>query len=239
MKVTTPALRTHVGDFFTNLRSPITIVNEALQGRPGPALDELARFMINTTGGVLGFFDPATRLDVPKHSTDFGITLADWGAPSGPYLVLPFFGPSTLRDVWQIPVDSYVSPMWWFAREHNLWAHAEYAPEAMYFVNLRASLLSYDKLLDSAYDPYTFMRDAYLQHRLYMVYHGNPPLSAIEQSQGSSPAQEKGNGIEQLLQQQEQYEKTHGGGAGAPAAASTSTQPPTSALPAPAGTSGG
>lgn len=230
-KVTTPGVRVHVSNFFTNARTPITIVNEALQGRPGPALDATARFLINTTAGVFGIFDPATRLDVPVHATDFGVTLADWGVPDGPYLVLPFVGPTTVRDVWRLPVDSYADPLAWYARGHDLAWHAEYAPELVYLVSLRASLLPYDKLLDSAYDPYTFMRDAYRQYRLNMVYHGNPPLSAIEQLRGTTPEQQDKDDIEQLLDQQRQYEKAHGGGANAaapavPAPASTAIKPP-------------
>lgn len=233
-KVTTPPIRAHVSDFFTNLRTPVTIVNESLQGRPNAAADSLARFLINSTAGVLGVFDPASKLDVPKHSTDFGVTLADWGVPQGPYLVLPFLGPTTLRDVWHFPVDSYADPLAWYIREHDLKWHAEYAPEGLYLVTVRADLLPYDKMLDSAYDPYAFMRDAYLQRRLSMNYHGNPPLSAIEELQGTSPAQnpDQGQDLDQLLKQQEQYEKTHGGSGNPqqpPAAASSAPPPATSA----------
>ncbi|MGH8145361.1 MAG: MlaA family lipoprotein [Rhodanobacteraceae bacterium] len=232
VKVTTPGMRDHIGDFFANLRTPITIVNEVLQGRPGPALDALARFMINSTAGVLGFFDPATELGVPQHSTDFGVTLADWGVPQGPFLVLPLLGPTTLRDVWRLPVDTYADPMTWYTRNHSVVWH-QYAPEAVYFVNTRAGLLPYDKLLDSVFDPYAFVRDAYLQSRLYMNYHGNPPLSAIDQLQGTSPSENQEQNINQLLKQQEQYEKTHGGvpassSSSTPAAAASAAPPPAS-----------
>lgn len=220
VRVTPPAIREHLGDFFTNILLPVTIFNEVLQGRPGPALDTTARFLINSTAGLLGFFDPATRLDVPTHNTDFGITLADWGIPSGPYLVLPFIGPTTFRDVWKIPVDSYADPMWWYAQRSGIPWYARYAPEAVYFVNLRAGLLPFDKTIDSAFDPYAFVRDAYLQHRVYMIYHGNPPLSAIEQFQGTTPSEESNQEIEKLLEQQREFEKTQKAGAPAPAASS-------------------
>ncbi|TAN00169.1 MAG: VacJ family lipoprotein [Rhodanobacteraceae bacterium] len=240
VRVTGPKGREHISDFFTNLRTPVTIVNEVLQGRPGPALDSTARFLINSTAGVLGFFDPATHLDVPQHTTDFGVTLAHWGVPEGPYLVLPFVGPTTLRDVWRLPVDSYFDPLGWYARDHDFKWHAEYLPSVFYLVTLRASALPLDSILDSSYDPYAFMRDAYRQHRLYEIYYGNPPMSAIEELQGTSPSQQNDQDIDQLLQQQQQYEKTHGvkenaapapassSGKAAPAASSSINPPPPS-----------
>lgn len=232
VRVTGPKGREHISDFFTNLRTPVTIANEVLQGRPGPALDSTARFLINSTAGVLGFFDPATHLDVPQHTTDFGVTLAHWGVPEGPYLVLPFVGPTTLRDVWRLPVDSYFDPLGWYARDHSFKWHAQYAPSLFYLVTLRASALPLDSILDSSYDPYAFMRDAYRQHRLYEIYYGNPPMSAIEELQGTSPSQENDQNIDQLLQQQQQYEKTHGVNKNAAPASSGST-----AAPAPAASS--
>lgn len=229
VRVTGPKGREHISDFFTNLRTPVTIVNEVLQGRPGPALDSTARFLINSTAGVLGFFDPATHLDVPQHPTDFGVTLAHWGVPEGPYLVLPLVGPTTLRDVGRLPVDSYFDPLGWYARDHDFRWHAQYAPSLFYLVTLRASALPLDSILDSSYDPYAFMRDAYRQHRLYEIYYGNPPMSAIEELQGTSPSQENDQDIDRLLQQQQQYEKTHGVNKNAAPTSSGST-----AAPAPA-----
>lgn len=236
-KVTGPKGREHISDFFTNIRAPVTIVNEVLQGRPGPALDSTARFLINSTAGVLGFFDPATRLDVPQHPTDFGVTLAHWGVPEGPYLVLPFIGPTTLRDVWRLPVDSYFDPLGWYARDHDLEWHAQYLPSIAYLVTLRASALPLDSVLDSSYDPYAFMRDAYRQHRLYEIYYGNPPMSAIEELQGTTPSDNGDQDIDQLLQQQQQYEQSHrinqnaapaSGGSAAPPPSSSGNPPPAS-----------
>lgn len=224
--VTTPGMRIHISDFFANVRAPITIINEVLQGRPEPALQSTGRFAVNTTVGLLGFFDPATQMHLPAHPTDFGVTLAHWGVPEGPYLVLPFIGPTTLRDVWRLPVDSYFDPLAWYAREHSLKWHAEYAPEGMYLITVRAGLLPLDSMLDSAYDPYTFMRDAYRQHRLYQVYYGNPPLSVMEELQGTTPSQDNSNDLDQLLRQQQQYEQQHHlNGDGEPAAASSSATP--------------
>jgi phospholipid-binding lipoprotein MlaA len=233
VKVTGPKGREHIGDFFANLRSPITVINEILQGRPAPALQSTARFLVNTTVGLLGFFDPASDMKLPAHPTDFGVTLARWGVPEGPYLVLPFIGPSTVRDVWRLPVDSYFDPMDWYVRERSLRWHAEYAPNVFYLVTVRAGALPYDSILDSAVDPYAFVRDAYRQRRLYEVYFGDPPLSAIDAMQGSSASEENEHTIEKLLEQQRQYEKTHGS-SGEPAPAATVPVPASSSPPAPA-----
>jgi phospholipid-binding lipoprotein MlaA len=238
-KVTGPKGRVLISNFFANLRTPVTIINEVLQGRPKPALQSTGRFLINTTVGFLGFFDPASDMRLPAHPTDFGVTLARWGVPEGPYMVLPFVGPTTLRDVWRLPVDSYFDPMGWYAREHDLKWHAQYLPSIAYLVTLRASALPIDSMVDSSYDPYAFMRDAYRQHRLYQVYYGNPPMSAIEELQGTSPSQESDQDIDQLLQQQQQYEKANGIDNGAAPAASGSAPTPaaagSAALPATGG----
>ncbi|MBU6476934.1 MAG: VacJ family lipoprotein [Xanthomonadaceae bacterium] len=210
VKVTGDKERVLISNFFANLRAPVTIINEVLQGRPGPALQSTGRFVINSTVGFLGVFDPASDMKLTAHPTDFGVTLAHWGVPEGPYLVLPFIGPTTARDVWRLPVDSYFDPMGWYARNHDFRWHAQYAPSLFYLMTLRASALPLDPILDSSYDPYAFMRDAYRQHRLYEIYYGNPPMSAIEELQGTSPNEQNDQDIDQLLQQQQQYEQSHG-----------------------------
>ncbi|HEX7324203.1 MAG TPA: VacJ family lipoprotein [Rhodanobacteraceae bacterium] len=231
VKITGPKGREHISDFFANVHEPISIFNFVLQGQPGYAVESTGRFLVNSTLGLLGFFDPASHMHLPAHTTDFAVTLARWGVPQGPYVVLPFFGPSTLRNMWSIPADYYLDPTGWYARYRSDKWYWRYLPKATYLVTLRASLLPYDKLIDSAFDPYTFVKDAYLQHRLSMNYYGNPPLSAIEALQGTTPTDESNQGINELLQQQEQYEKTHGTNpAGAPASGASA--------PAPAGTSG-
>lgn len=241
VKVTGPKERVLIGNFFANLRAPVTIINEVLQGRPGPALQSTGRFVINSSVGFLGFFDPASDMRLPAHPTDFGVTLAHWGLPEGPFLVLPFVGPTTLRDVWRLPVDSYFDPMGWYAREHDLKWHAQYLPSVAYLVTLRASALPLDPIIDSSYDPYAFVRDAYRQYRLYQIYFGDPPLSAIEELQGTTPGEDNDQDIDQLLQQQQEYEKTHGVNQGG-APASASSAPPAArsapAAPAPATSSG-
>ena len=234
VKVTGPKERVLIGNFFANLRTPVTIVNEILQGRPGPALQSTGRFLINTTVGFLGIFDPASEMKLPAHPTDFAVTLAHWGVPEGPYLVLPFVGPTTVRDVWHLPVDSYFDPLGWYARNRDFRWNAQYLPNLAFLVTLRANALPIDPIIDASYDPYAFMRDAYRQHMLYEIYYGNPPLSAIEQLQGSAPAEENGEDLDQLLEQQKAYEKSHGiDHNGVPAPAASSQPAPSASSPPP------
>lgn len=242
VKVTGPKGRVLIGNFFANLRTPVTIANELLQGHPGSALQSSGRLFINTSLGFLGFFDIASEMHLPAHPTDFGVTLARWGVPEGPYLVLPFFGPTTLRDVWRFPVDNQFDPLGHYARRDDLRHNVQYLPTAAYLVTLRASALPIDSMLDSSFDPYAFMRDAYRQHRLYEVYLGNPPLSAIEILQGSSPSESDNLDIDELLQQQQQYQASQAVGSGAvPAVAASAALPATatsSAVPASASSGG-
>lgn len=206
-KITNPPVRRSVGDFFTNIRMPITIANDLLQVRPVRALSSTGRFLINLTLGVGGFFDPASSLGIPQQSTDFGITLARWGVPEGDYLMLPLLGPSTVRDVWQIPVDGYFfDPLAIYARNQNFDYGQQYLPSVIYLVNLRSRAFDVEAYLDSAYDPYVFVRDAYRQRRLYKIYDGSPPASIIERMQGLD---QKGFDPDQLLKEQHEYEKSH------------------------------
>ncbi|NII09801.1 VacJ family lipoprotein [Oleiagrimonas sp. C23AA] len=227
-KVTNPPVRRAISDFFSNIRLPITIGNDVLQARPKQALQNTGRFLVNLTVGLGGFLDPASRLGLPQQETDFGITLARWGVPDGPYLVLPLIGPTTTRDVWHLPVDSYFfDPLSIYARNHDYEYSQQYLPSLLYLVTLRARAIDAESFLDSAYDPYIFLRDAYRQQRLYALYDGNPPAAIIEQMQGLD---EKGFDPDQLLNEQHDWEKTHGGKSGnkgAPAGAS-SIPPPAS-----------
>ncbi|MGH8114464.1 MAG: hypothetical protein ACREPS_05340, partial [Rhodanobacteraceae bacterium] len=138
----------------------------------------------------------------------------------------------------------------WYTRDHDFKWDAQYLPSVAYLVTLRARALPLDNVLDTAYDPYAFMRDAYRQHRVYEIYYGNPPLSVIEELQGSSPADENGEDFDQLLEQQKAYEKSHGinqNRAPAPAASSGQSAPasstgipavPSTTQPAPATSAG-
>ncbi|OOG42434.1 VacJ family lipoprotein [Rhodanobacter sp. C05] len=206
--VTTPPVRRSFSDFFTNIRMPITVANDLLQARPKQALQSSGRFLVNLTLGIGGFFDPASQLGLPLEDNDFGVTLARWGLPEGDYLFLPLAGPSTMRDVWRLPVDSYFfDPLSLFASNHH-YNGLQYLPQAMYLVTLRSRGIDAEGFLQSAYDPYVFIRDAYRQQRLYAIYDGNPPEAVIQQMQGLD---DKNFDPDQLLDQQHQWEKEHPG----------------------------
>jgi len=204
-KVTNPPVRRSVSNFFSNLRMPITVANDLLQARPKQAMEGTGRFLVNLTLGIGGIFDPATAMGIPDNETDFGITLARWGVPDGDFLMLPFIGPTTTRDVWRLPVDSYFfDPLSYLSRNHKFHHGLYYAPTVLYLISLRAEAIDAESFLDSAYDPYAFLRDAYRQRRVYMLYDGNPPASVIDRMQGLD---QQGFDPDQLLEQQRQWEK--------------------------------
>lgn len=150
-----------VSRFFANLRMPATAVNQALQGRPGQAAQSLGRFAVNTTVGIGGVFDPASRVGLPKRDDeDFGQTLAIWGWRESRYLVVPLLGPRTLRDAVAIPVDRELSPITWIDD-----SGAAYALQGMQIVDGRTRMLPMDEMRRHALDDYVFVRDAWAQRR--------------------------------------------------------------------------
>jgi phospholipid-binding lipoprotein MlaA len=159
-----------VRNFFRNLDFPVTFLNSLLQGKVDRAFTAAARFMINTTVGLLGFFDVATRAGVPYYKEDMGQTLAVWGWKDSRYLVMPIFGPYTVRDLLGRSFYGYVHPISYMAREHN-----EYWPMIVDLISLRAELLPLDADINAAADPYVLVRDVYLQNREFEIYDGEPP----------------------------------------------------------------
>jgi phospholipid-binding lipoprotein MlaA len=160
-------MQTGVHNFFDNLNYPITIVNDLLQGQVVPFFSDIGRFVFNTTVGLGGLFDPATAAGMQKNNRDFGQTLGKWGVPKGPYIVVPIFGPYTVRDgIGAVTVDYYANPSnytkFWISS--SLWL--------VRGVDRRARLLPLDATIQSAYDPYAFIRNAYLQNRDFMVTGG-------------------------------------------------------------------
>lgn len=161
-----PLVRTGVSNFFGNLGDAWSAVNSLLQLHLQDAEESAVRFQLNTMFGVFGVFDLASDLNIERHHEDFGQTLGRWGMPSGPYLVLPFFGPSTLRDAAALPVDKHYELLRQF--EPVGLRNSAYGLQA---VDKRANLLRAGSVLDeAALDKYSFTRDAYLQHRRAEIF---------------------------------------------------------------------
>jgi phospholipid-binding lipoprotein MlaA len=161
-----PLVRTGVANFFGNLHDVWTMVNSVLQWRIQDAGESLARVQINTIAGLGGVLDVASELNIEKHKEDFGQTLGRWGVPSGPYIVLPILGPSTLRDTLALPVDWQGDLIW--RMPHTDERSLLYALRA---VDQRSNLLRVSSVVDgAALDKYSFTRDAYLQRRRAEVF---------------------------------------------------------------------
>jgi phospholipid-binding lipoprotein MlaA len=176
VKYTPDWFRSGVGNFFTNLGTPTTIVNQVLQGKPVPAGQDTLRFLINTTLGWGGVLDVASGANLPMHDEDSGQTLGRWGVPAGPYLVLPFLGPASLRDAPARIADDFTRPLHWYNSDATRWGSL-----ALNALDTRARFLPLDATLAQTYDPYAFIRGAYLQRRQFQVYDGNPPEEPIEE----------------------------------------------------------
>ena len=156
--------RTGVSNFFSNLRSPLTMVNQLLQGHADDAWDTLGRFLMNSTLGLGGLFDPASKAMVPRRSEDFGQTLGAWGWRRSRYVELPLFGPRTVRDVFGLAGDTPFSPI----RNIEM-DKLRIGLQGLQLVDTRAQLLALDELRDSAVDEYALTRDAWLQRRNYQI----------------------------------------------------------------------
>lgn len=159
-----------VRNFFRNLAYPVDFLNLLLQGKFDESMTRTGRFLMNSTLGVFGFFDVATRAGMPEYEEDFGQTLAVWGWKDSRYLVAPLLGPMTVRDLGGRTFNAYVHPVSYMIREHD-----EYRPLIVDLISLRASLLPFDQDLEAAEDPYVLMRDVYLQNREFRIYDGEPP----------------------------------------------------------------
>lgn len=177
-KITPGWMRTGIGNFFSNLTYPGTFVNQFLQGKAVLGLRDTTRFLVNSTIGLAGFLDVATPMGLEKNDEDFGQTLAVWGVGSGPYLTLPLFGPSTMRDAPSRVVEFFLDPL----DLVDIPWEAEWGKRALHAVHARADLLPLDATLQRAFDPYAFVRDAWLQRREYAIYDGNPPQEDLDES---------------------------------------------------------
>lgn len=184
VKVVPHPIRTGISNFFSNLNTTTVMINDALQGKFRAAGNDLGRFLLNTTVGIGGLLDPATSAGLDRNEEDFGLTLGHWGLHSGPFVELPILGPSDLRDGPAKVVDHYTTPTAYVNNSYVSWGL--YLP---YLLDVRASLLSLDQTIDQAFDPYAFVRDAYLARRAYRVSEGkvnNEEL--VDPGEDTSPA---------------------------------------------------
>lgn len=179
-----PAIaRRGVTNFFNNLGVVVTTFNDALQAKGTKVPVDFARFTTNLVFGLGGLIDVATELRIENRNEDFGQTLGYWGLNSGPYLVLPFFGPSSVRDGTGLAVDFVVSPFVYIEEDE---AAVRWGLFALDVIDTRANLLAAETFLDeAALDRYSFLRDTYLQRREYLIYDGNPPASSAGGQQKS------------------------------------------------------
>lgn len=164
--VTPGFVQTGVSNFFGNLGDAWSAVNNLLQGKGQDGMSDVARFALNSTLGIAGLFDIASEAGLQKHKEDFGQTLGVWGVESGPYLVLPLLGPSTVRDTFALPVD-ISGDIWRYKEPTNV----RNMGTALRVVDTRAGLLDASTLLeDAALDRYQFLRDGYLQRRESQIH---------------------------------------------------------------------
>jgi phospholipid-binding lipoprotein MlaA len=169
-------LRTGVDNFLDNLGYPTTLVNDLLQLKIKDTLIDLGRFAVNTTIGLGGILDPASHFGIPRNDEDFGQTLGRWGVPSGPYVVLPLFGPSTARDAPALAADSQTD----LRVALDIDKKVQWGLAGLSIVNERAELLALDGSIGAAYDRYAFIRNAWLQRREYQVKDGDVPPEQLE-----------------------------------------------------------
>ncbi|MEO7773938.1 MAG: VacJ family lipoprotein [Steroidobacteraceae bacterium] len=174
-KITPKPVRTSVSNFFGNLGYPTVIVNDLLQGKLKPFAQDTGRLLVNTTIGIGGLFDPATRMGLGANDEDLGQTFGKWGIRSGPYLMLPLMGPSSIRDGVGSVGDHFTHPRTYIGDPY-----VRYGLTAFELVSKREELLETDSVLNKSFDPYAFVRTAYLQRREYQVHDGDVPEAAEE-----------------------------------------------------------
>jgi phospholipid-binding lipoprotein MlaA len=186
VRVVSVPIRTGVTNFFANLNTPTVMINDALQGKFLAAANDLGRFVLNTTVGIGGILDPATPAGLAHNEEDFGQTLGHWGLHPGPFVELPILGPSDLRDAPAKVVDTYTNPRQYIS--NNYVKYGLYLPS---LIDTRAALLPLDETLKNVYDPYAFIRDAYLQRRAYLVSDGKATDDTLVDPGDDTPDSDK------------------------------------------------
>jgi phospholipid-binding lipoprotein MlaA len=181
-------IRNMVGNFFTNLSTPFTIANQILQGKPREAGQDTLRFAMNTTLGLAGLFDPAADANLPRHDEDLGQTLALWGVPPGPFIMMPLLGPAHLRDLPSAVAERFATPLYWYDSGNTRWISL-----AVSAVDTRARLLPLDEVLAKTYDPYAFIRAAFEQRRRFQIYDGDVPEELLQQDDAGEEMDDTGD----------------------------------------------
>ncbi len=170
-KVAPDPVKAGIGNFFGNIADIWIAVNNFLQGKPADGFSDIGRVLVNSTIGIVGLIDVASDFGLEKHAEDFGQTLGTWGVDGGPYLFWPIIGPRNVRDTFGFVVDASVDPVM-----HLEDVSARNALAGVRFIDLRASLLPADKVVEqAAFDKYNYIRDAYFQNRRSAIHDGNPP----------------------------------------------------------------
>ncbi len=169
-KIVPEPVKKGVSNFFRNLTTPVSAVNNFLQAKPQQGLSEIGRFLFNSTVGIGGLIDVATAGGIADNREDFGQTAAVWGVPDGPYFMMPIMGPSTLRDALIRPLDIVSDPMYSYEN-----TSVRDKLTVLRIIDLRYRLLVTDKFLEDSKDPYVTIRESYLQNREYEIYDGAPP----------------------------------------------------------------
>lgn len=175
-KVTPRPVKRGVTNVFSNINDISNVPNDLLQVNFKWMFEDTGRVLVNSTIGIGGIFDVAKHMGLPKHNQDFGLTMAKWGVRKSPYFLLPFFGPGTARDQFAFFVNYQLLSIWPYI--NPLWVR--YSIYGVKLINDRAQWLAADKLVDEAFDPYVFVRDAYLQHRNMQIQAILHPNGAAE-----------------------------------------------------------
>jgi phospholipid-binding lipoprotein MlaA len=175
VKITPRVVRTGISNAYSNLDTVPTIINDVLQGKFRQAGHDSGRFLLNSTLGLGGLFDPASAAGLEYNEEDLGQTLGKWGVAPGPYLMLPFLGPSSVRDAFARAADTYIEPVYYLGDEST-----RYIIRAGELLDGRASLLELDAQLERSYDKYAFIRNAWIQRREYQVKDGDVDDQSLE-----------------------------------------------------------
>ena len=166
-------VRVSVNNFYNNVNLIPTVANDLLQANWRAASDDAGRFVLNTTLGVAGLFDVASNYHLPPHTNDLGLTFAHWGDRQSPYIVIPFLGPATIRDGMAMAFEyTFLTPYPYLGNGAVIWGLI-----GLRYVDTRAQLLESDRILDEALDKYSFIRDAWLQHRRHLICGDTPDVN--------------------------------------------------------------